>query len=231
MLTKIEQRQQHGVCYDDGAEAPYHPGAQSTFAPGKEQAVTQIDQNVAEDGLQAARRNDQRGDASGALHQIEDERRDVAQSGDERQDRQATRPGIDQRVVRHHGEHHKQGGKYQGHLKLQRIAAVFLLQLAIDRHRTARMDVPSHTTGYQCHNEQIGINDNQRVAAENAYQNKKTQEHHTDGHQHCGYILWRFISFSFAAFAGKDGNSSRAAVESADDTGHQDARLTEHVAT
>lgn len=93
------------------------------------------------------------------------------------------------------------------------------------------MQVPRHTRRQQRHAQQVGIDADQRFAAENAYQDEETQEHHADRHQHGRHILRRLAGSSRAALACHHRDGGRAAVQPADDARHQDARLMEHIAT
>ena len=227
---QIEKKQQHQIDADYTTEPTQHPRAQGTLMPCKEQLESLVHGTVTDDGLQAAGRNDQRSHPACALKQVQDERRNVAEAGDEGQQVQASGTGIDQCIMGDNGKHHEKHGKYQRDLELQRVTAVVFLDLTRHGRRTLLVQVPGHAGRHQRHGQQIGIDDSQRLPAEDADQDQKTQEHHADRHQHGSHILGRLFGRGGSALACQHGDGSRTAVQPADDAGHQNARLMEHVA-
>lgn len=228
-LQKIEEKQQADIHGNHTAEPTNYPRAQRTLPAGEEQRIAHIHGDVADNCLYAASRDNQHRHAP--LQQVQDEGSDVAETRDEREQVQSARAGIDQRVVRQDGEDHEQHGENQCHLELQRVAAVFVFSRlpAVPRPLPPGVQVPCHAGRDDRHNQQIRIDGKQRLPAEDAYQYQEPEEHHADGKQHSRHIFGRVLRRGGTTLPCQHGNGGGAAVESAHNARHQDARLTEDI--
>ena len=129
------------------------------------------------------------------MQKIQNERGDVAETGNKGEQGQSALTGIYQRIMGGYRKYHKKYGKNKRYLKFQRVTAVLVF---IGRSRYGGtlplgMQEPGCSGGNSGHNQQIGIDNRQGSYAEYADQYQEPQEHHTDRQQHGGHIFGRFL--------------------------------------